>query len=157
MYNKIVNWKASILSLLYLLCCACTANGRVAGKVGYNNNYYSGKSCIKQLEWVYALWRLQADFRLVCILFIWHVFKFHLRHVENKLSKLSDRMIQQKMLGTTSHIQMGDFSINLSALLYHRSKDFFLLQKNTPLGFISLLLHAAPKMHYLDRWSTFYS
>lgn len=43
MFSKIVSWKASILSLLYLLCCAYTVDGRVAGKVGYNNNYYSGK------------------------------------------------------------------------------------------------------------------
>lgn len=44
MYKTIVSWRASIASVLYLLCCAYTADGRgVAGKVGYNDNYYSGK------------------------------------------------------------------------------------------------------------------
>lgn len=43
MNERIVNWKASFVSLLCLLCCAFVTDGRVAGKVGYNNNYYSGK------------------------------------------------------------------------------------------------------------------
>lgn len=141
MDSKKVNWKASILSLLYLLCCACTANGRVAGKVGYNNNYYSGKWSMEQLEWIYE------DYKLIFAWFAFYLFG------TNSIFFLHDDLLgktqyfidsndsAENARHSVSHSNACFFFYKYKVYALHRSKDFF-VAKNTPFRFISLLLHA---------------